>query len=87
MINERVDHIWGLPKDVEMFFNPTGREQDIQPMGKEFGVTVYNYESKSDFTFYNKHGEENPNAGGKQSSYKDPIPKDIAPDSLLFESR
>ena len=73
-----------------MFFNPTGREQDIQPMGKEFGSTVYNYESKSEFTFYNKKDktvEEAPNASSVQYSHKDPIPRDIAPDSLLFESR
>ena len=58
VIDDRPEHIYGLPKDVEMFFNPTGREQDIQPMGKEFGVTVYHYESKSDFTFYNKNGDD-----------------------------
>ena len=87
VINERAEHIYGLPKDVEMFFNPTGREQDIQPMGREFGVTVYNYESKSDFTFYNKHGEDVGTGTSKQSNHKDPIPRDIAPDSLLFESR
>ena len=87
VINERPEHIWGLPKDVEMFFNPTGREQDIQPMGKEFGATVYHYESKSDFTFYNKHGEDSAPGARQSSPHKDPVPSDIAPDSLVFESR
>ena len=87
MIDERVDHIYGLPKDVEMFFNPTGREQDIQPMGKEFGVTVYHYESKSDLTFYTKQGDDPLAAKTQIHSVKNPIPRDIAPDSLIFESR
>ena len=74
-----------------MFFNPTGREQDIQPMGKDYGVTVYNYESKSDQnSFYNKHGDDLVGNTGAGTGYKEPphpVPRDIAPDSLLFESR
>ena len=87
MIDERPEHITGLPKDVEMFFNPTGREQDIQPMGKDFGVTVYHYESKPDFTFYNKNGEDSSTAKPSSQPVRDPIPPDIASDSLRFESR
>ena len=77
VIDERPEHIYGLPKDVEMFFNPTGREQDIQPMGKEFGVTVYHYESKSDFSFYNKNGDDQNAAKNPTHSVRDPIPREV----------
>ena len=91
VINDRAEHIYGIPKDSEMFYNPTGREQDIQPMGRMFGTVVYNYESKPEFSFYSKHGEDplNPmnTEAGKKLSQKEPIPRNIAPDSLLFESR
>ena len=71
-----------------MFYNPTGREGDIQPMGKMFGSTVYNYESKPEFSFYNKHGDDILNTeAGKKPAQKEPIPRNIAPDSLVFESR
>ena len=90
VITERAEHVYGLPKDVEMFFNPTGREQDIQPMGKEFGVTVYHYEAKPEFSFYTKHGQDAepaaPSNPGKPA-HKEPVPRTIAPDSLVFESR
>ena len=87
MIDERPDHVYGLPKDVEMFFNPTGREQDIQPMGKEFGVTVYHYESKSDFTFYNKNGDDQNAAKTPINTARDPIPREVRTKSPLCFSK
>jgi hypothetical protein len=86
VIPERADHLHGIPKIDEMFFNPTGREAQIQPIGKDFGEVVYNYEAKCDFSFYCKYGDE-PVAGFSPPQLKNPIPKHIEPDSLLFESR
>ena len=31
----------GIPPSVEMFFNPTGHEALIQPIGRDFGEVVY----------------------------------------------
>ena len=84
MIDDRPEHIYGLPKDVEMFFNPTGREQDIQPMGKEFGVTVYHYESKSDFNFYNKNGDDQNPTKNSTHSARDPIPREVLKTKLYI---
>ena len=42
VISERADHQLGVPAAAEMFFNPTGREAEIQPIGRDFGELVCN---------------------------------------------
>ena len=86
MISERADHQLGVPAAAEMFFNPTGREAEIQPIGRDFGELVYNYEAKCDFSFYCKYGDE-PQGGFLPPRLKNPVPKKIPADSLMFESR
>ena len=86
VVPEVAEHLLGIPPHVEMFFNPTGQEAEIQPIGRDFGEVVYNYEAKCDFSFYCKYGDE-PLNGFSPPELKNPIPRRIEPDSLLFESR
>ena len=64
----------------DVHFTNVGKEQELQPLGEEFGTTVYGYYPKCDIKFIAKSWIE----GAK---FKSPIPKDIDPDSLRFESR
>ena len=72
-----------LPHKIEMFYDPTGRETKIQPMGEEYGTVVYNNDIKCDQNYFTQ--EEKYKNKFKQD--KNPIPKKIEADSLLFESR
>ena len=47
---------------------------------------MYNYEAKCDFSFYCKYGDE-PQGGFLPPRLKNPVPKKIPADSLMFESR
>ena len=40
MIHGRVKHAAGLPNRIEMFYDPNGKENQIQPLGEEYGQTV-----------------------------------------------
>ena len=69
-----------------MFYDPTGRETRIQPMGEEFGSVVYNNDIKCDANYFTRALMEE-KYKTKFKVEKNPIPKKIEPDSLLFESR
>ena len=69
-----------------MFYDPTGRETRIQPMGEEFGSVVYNNDIKCDANYFTRTLMEE-KYKTKFKVEKNPIPKKIEPDSLLFESR
>ena len=75
-----------LPNKIEMFYDPTGRETRIQPMGEEFGSVVYNNDIKCDANYFTRALMEE-KYKTKFKVEKNPIPKKIEPDSLLFESR
>jgi len=86
VIPERIKHVKGLPNRIEMFYDPNGKETQIQPIGEEYGVTVYNYDLKCDANYFSRSILEE-KFKQKFKVDKDPIPKDIQDDSLLFESR
>ena len=71
---------------VEMFYDPTGKEAHIQPIGEEYGVVVYNHDLKADSNFFTRSILEE-NFMKKKKTERGPIPKDIQEDSLIFESR
>ena len=71
---------------VEMFYDPTGKEAHIQPIGEEYGVVVYNHDLKADSNFFTRSILEE-NFMKKKKTDRGPIPKDIQEDSLIFESR
>ena len=56
----------------------------MQPLGEDFGNVVYNYNPRCDLKFVTKTllGESK-----LKNRFKEPLPKDIAEDSLVFESR
>ena len=70
-----------------MFYDPTGKENKIQPMGEECGTVVYNNDIKCDSSYFSRAMMENEKNKTKLKIDKNPIPKNIAADSLLFESR
>ena len=86
VIPERVEHVANLPQKVEMFYDPTGKEAHIQPIGEEYGVVVYNHDLKADSNFFTRSILEE-NFMKKKKAERGPIPKDIQEDSLIFESR
>ena len=86
VIPERVEHVANLPQKVEMFYDPTGKEAHIQPIGEEYGVVVYNHDLKADSNFFTRSILEE-NFMKKKKVERGPIPKDIQDDSLVFESR
>ena len=86
VIPERIKHVKGLPNKIEMFYDPNGRETQIQPIGEEYGVTVYNNDLKCDANYFTRSLLEE-KFKQKFKVNKDPIPRDIQDDSLLFESR
>ena len=69
-----------------MFYDPTGKENKIQPMGDEFGTVVYNNDIKCDSNYFARALLEE-KYKTKFKVEKNPIPKKIESDSLLFESR
>ena len=69
-----------------MFYDPTGKEAHIQPIGEEYGVVVYNHDLKADSNFFTRSILEE-NFMKKKKPDRGPIPKDIQEDSLIFESR
>ena len=86
MLPERIEHVSGLPCKVEMFFDPTGKEAHIQPIGEEYGVTVYNLDLRADSNYFTRVVAEE-NFMKKKKVERGPVPKDIQEDSLVFESR
>ena len=75
-----------LPNKIEMFYDPTGNENQIQPLADEYGKTVYNNDIKCDSHYFARIALEE-KYKTKFKVEKDPIPKNIESDSLLFESR
>ena len=75
-----------LPNKIEMFYDPTGNENQIQPLAEEYGKTVYNNDIKCDSHYFARVALEE-KYKTKFKVEKDPIPKNIDSDSLLFESR
>ena len=75
-----------LPNKIEMFYDPTGKETKIQPMGDDYGAVVYNNDIKCDANYFARALLEE-KYKTKFKVEKNPIPKKIEPDSLLFESR
>ena len=75
-----------LPNRIEMFYDPTGKESKLQPMADEFGSVVYNNDIKCDANYFSRALLEE-KYKTKFKVEKNPIPKKIEPDSLLFESR
>ena len=69
-----------------MFYDPTGNENQIQPLADEYGKTVYNNDIKCDSHYFARIALEE-KYKTKFKVEKDPIPKNIESDSLLFESR
>ena len=69
-----------------MFYDPTGNENQIQPLADEYGKTVYNNDIKCDSHYFARVALEE-KYKTKFKVEKDPIPKNIESDSLLFESR
>ena len=75
-----------LPNKIEMFYDPTGNENQIKPLADEYGKTVYNNDIKCDSHYFARVAMEE-KYKTKFKVEKDPIPKNIESDSLLFESR